>query len=1836
MKAPCLIFLISLIVWLPGHHTNKNGIPSVASGLAFAAGEPQEAEKSNPWWKSILGYGSSSSSNNNKKKKSGDDKPAAKVAPSVEDNSQPNDAALSPPSSSHATANKDDAGAEQDSDLKSPLLNRELTASVKAHAWPTLPSNALCETMAFFQQEDNVLQQSSSSSSSFTNHGNNDDNSSSSLLVSQFLDLWTTHILRKGDDATMLTNWKTAITEILDTVTAEGEAATPSPLNPFASLLQWSLQLRANAPLCELHRGLARQTLQQINQFAAFGDNTSEYLAVLFSVNRPAIVWTSLDQITSSRDWNQILESSSLSTSSGKVENSNEEEETMDMHLLPQELPLPGTGNATTASSLLILYSNLDSAEFAQTYRYVQESLVGKNIPVLVRYLGAIHYEENPLSAEQTTLAGYGVRLDIRNVEYKVFDERKSSSTLDQQDQVWVNLTESKDVLSSSSFSYLAGVNITKLAGGIDAAANPSDSILELRNQLWNKHEAQQLQAEKIPPLWQRRQLPLQAASVLTQQHKIAQKSGGGDVLSTLTQIAQDLPSVASTLVQVKIPPHIHEWASAVWEDQEASTLLTAGQFYINGRPSSVNRPSFNVFEILNVIRMEERRVRNLEKTLLPYVSYLTSPFSALLRLQDAWMAGSNFGVSEKDAEKDEDADAEGSASSSKVYRVDIGRGWQKSVLYLNDVEKDQQYKQWTRNFQQMLMSMQFGMPPSVRRNLYTMTLVLDPTTLGQSGLENAGFDFAMKLVQNQYPIRLGLVFVDDQDLEKCKEWLQDHGGEEYKEDPCPVEPRIVNESDDWAKTRATARAVHRLINYFLKEFGALGATLAFVEYYFNYVAEKLQDEGVLTVEDLVNIYSTLVEMMGAGIAEKIEEGARSAILEQEAELTDESENVYAKSVRFAVERGLRPGMSFLNGRPLPESIDGIHSTFSDEQRHLVNMIVKGEITDSTPRSIYGKLLSGPSVFKQMHTLLLSDENSAGAYQPTHHSFGSASLLIRGDDSDELKGYFVMDVVLDYARPAGLAQLKHLVESIERFPSSLTSDDTDSAKSQSYVVGYRILPSSKASAESPLCPVLAHAGQIGIETLKSLVALVMESSEEQTTLEDLISSMDQATGKMIASARNVCRSFFPDGTSESEKTHVPRIVCNGRVYEMGNNNVVKEDIDLLISLEMQRAAAVFDVLKDFLPEQANHGKIAESVASVAQFLAMEQTKSTTREDVMAPVRRIEKKLELGEDALMRFQWNEPTGNDDRLKSRVTAIVDPVHISTQRLAPLLEILRDQLELPVTIVLVPAPSIGGDSNVPITSYYRFVAAADSDSNALAHFSSLPVNHVLTLRMDIPEPWDVQQTLAIQDTDNLRCDLETGCSDDAHMRGTTWTPASIKSSRQITNVEYGLSHLLVFGQCYEASGPPNGLQLVLSKHTSAGLTLASETETEVAMDGQTTVDSRALAEQVRYSDTLVMKNVGYWQLRANPGVWEVKIDENSKGAEMFDFSEATMARGRLIETGRPLSQKKKVVLKDFVNRGETLFVKRRPGYEKESLFFEESSGLTKGSPDDGLIHVFSLATGHLYERFLKIMMLSVTKRTSSKVKFWLFENFLSPTFKATSRAMAERIGCEVEFVTYKWPEWLRGQTEKQRIIWGYKILFLDVLFPLSVKKIIYVDADQVVRADLKELWDMDLKGAPYGYTPFCSSRETTVGYQFWRDGFWKTHLRGKPYHISALYVVDLVRFREELVGDQLRSTYQQLSADPNSLANLDQDLPNYAQHQVRIFSLPQDWLWCESWCSDETKATAKTIDLCNNPLHKEPKVSMAKRIIDGPLFNESWVDLDAEVELYENEYLNAIGGV
>lgn len=52
----------------------------------------------------------------------------------------------------------------------------------------------------------------------------------------------------------------------------------------------------------------------------------------------------------------------------------------------------------------------------------------------------------------------------------------------------------------------------------------------------------------------------------------------------------------------------------------------------------------------------------------------------------------------------------------------------------------------------------------------------------------------------------------------------------------------------------------------------------------------------------------------------------------------------------------------------------------------------------------------------------------------------------------------------------------------------------------------------------------------------------------------------------------------------------------------------------------------------------------------------------------------------------------------------------------------------------------------------------------------------------------------------------------------------------------------------------------------------------------------------------------------------------------------------------------------------------------------------------------------------------------------------------------------------------------------------------------------------------------------------------------------------------------------------------------------------------------LWCETWCDEGSKKAAKTIDLCNNPQTKEPKLDAAQRIVP------EWKDYDTEIRNFQ----------
>nr|XP_019592750.1 PREDICTED: UDP-glucose:glycoprotein glucosyltransferase 2 [Rhinolophus sinicus] len=635
------------------------------------------------------------------------------------------------------------------------------------------------------------------------------------------------------------------------------------------------------------------------------------------------------------------------------------------------------------------------------------------------------------------------------------------------------------------------------------------------------------------------------------------------------------------------------------------------------------------------------------------------------------------------------------------------------------------------------------------------------------------------------------------------------------------------------------------------------------------------------------------------------------------------------------------------------------------------------------------------------------------------------------------------------------------------------------------------------------------------------------------------------------------------------------IVRNGKFLGPLNENVYAEDFYLLEKITF---TDLVEEIKDIVENMAMNSNDMSDLIMKVDALVSSLPKGETRYDVTF----------LKENhSIIKIN---PQEND--MFFDVIAIVDPLTREAQKMAQLLIVLGKIINMKIQLFM---NCRGKLSEAPLKSFYRFVLEPELTfmaSNIIrpaAEFSDIPESPLLTLNMITPEGWMVE-------TVHSNCDL-----DNIHL----------KDIERAVTAEYELEYLLLEGHCFDITTeqPPRGLQFTLGTKNQP-----------VAVD------------------TIVMANLGYFQLKANPGAWILKLRQG-KSEDIYQIvgHEGTDSEPDLGDVI--------VVLNSFKSKILEVQVQKKPDKIKEDSLndnggkkglwdsiksFTRSLHKEKDKETD-ILNIFSVASGHLYERFLRIMMLSVLRNTKTPVKFWFLKNYLSPTFKEVIPHMAKEYGFQYELVQYRWPRWLHQQTEKQRIIWGYKILFLDVLFPLAVDKIIFVDADQVVRHDLKELRDFDLGGAPYGYTPFCDSRTEMDGYRFWKTGYWASHLLKRKYHISALYVVDLRKFRRIAAGDRLRGQYQTLSQDPNSLSNLDQDLPNNMIHQVAIKSLPQDWLWCETWCDDESKQRAKTIDLCNNPKTKEPKLKAAARIVP------EWVEYDTEIRQLlthlENKKKNAL---
>ncbi|KAI2513270.1 UDP-glucose:Glycoprotein Glucosyltransferase [Fragilaria crotonensis] len=852
------------------------------------------------------------------------------------------------------------------SDLVSPIVNRELEASVVAHDWPFLVDNVYCEAWAYHALKDWDY-------------------------MDRFVDLMSQEPGSK------------------DVKQASDLVAKATVHNP--SLLQYSLSLRAHSPLCEMHRTLARQVVLSHPRL----------------VSQDAFCVSSRDKVASTP-----VELASLLGDDKTVDADDEE-------LLPDEHVRGEVG------SLIVFYANMGSAAFLDLYKI----LVKSNQRFVLRHRGHVSYEE--IGGEVTILQGYGVRLDIRNVEYRVFDDTSDGN---------VNET------SLLNLSTLHGLTNHTLAGiQVSALKNMQESDAEnLQKELWRLHEAQQIHSQLVPPKWQRRQISLQAAIAISQ---------SADVLYTLQDISQNLPSVASTLVHVGVT----EEMQALSDLMEPIIRRTKGvTLTINGRIIPVGRPSFNVFELLQILQEEQQALDDMQRKLSPYLS-----IAGLRQVQRAWTMGKDSFLSSPESETNS-ASMEGTALSGNVRRIDVGRGWKDAIIYVNDLEKDPIYREWPRSLKQAMMSMQFGAPPSVRRNLFTMLCVIDPLEEGAG--EHPGYSLGNQLMEAQFPARMGYLIVNSKDLNECRTWIENNNVSDDSI-PCPTKPILTKDQSNMqalSRVDASTHAVHRLVTTIATEYAGNGLAIAFMEYVVQYLGQLMDDGGVLKMSDLVTVFGQLMEGL---VGKKMSDAIQMAI-EALLEDADERDRVscYGKSLRFAISKAVSPGMGFVNGRPLPQGDPAsAGQVFAEEQKHVFGLVMKGEITDTAPKSVYAKLLSGEGVFNRLHPLLSVSEKDL--HIDLDHDFSLSSLLFPKSHSvdDVPEAVFIAEAAFDLETTEGIAFASGFLKVMDAYPTTIQIGE----HSLPISIGYRVVPLPN-SRGAPVCSILAYAAMVGAEGISILLS----------------------------------------------------------------------------------------------------------------------------------------------------------------------------------------------------------------------------------------------------------------------------------------------------------------------------------------------------------------------------------------------------------------------------------------------------------------------------------------------------------------------------------------------------------------------------------------------------------------------------------------------------------------------------------------------------------------------------------------------------------------------------
>eukprot|EP01129_Flabellula_baltica_P009396 TRINITY_DN3831_c0_g1_i1.p1 TRINITY_DN3831_c0_g1~~TRINITY_DN3831_c0_g1_i1.p1 ORF type:complete len:1002 (+),score=253.35 TRINITY_DN3831_c0_g1_i1:715-3720(+) len=467
-------------------------------------------------------------------------------------------------------------------------------------------------------------------------------------------------------------------------------------------------------------------------------------------------------------------------------------------------------------------------------------------------------------------------------------------------------------------------------------------------------------------------------------------------------------------------------------------------------------------------------------------------------------------------------------------------------------------------------------------------------------------------------------------------------------------------------------------------------------------------------------------------------------------------------------------------------------------RNELQIMVRTKQITDDS--NIYNYILSQREVFKSYNEYVLS----ANQFLPVSNYdtlFNSISYFIDKESEFEIKEVSHIGIA-DFNTKEGISFVNDL------FSRLLDEEDKSHLR-------IAIFPSNADDSKMKLCFAVPKLN-LGIELSRDiLTANTLEESFDRITDESLKTTLkEMMDSEEISNLAKNFKKFLKENISEKSSRI---LISNSKLVVVPNGSYFSaDDIGLqeIYSFRnnIQHITAIIEELSyDVSPDDVTSSFISNIIQYLTSLLNRDPASILPDLDFVQP----------------SFVVN----SDSTGPITLTAILDPLSVSTQKISSILLYLAESLNAKLTVYLKPQTL----STMPLKNFFKYSLSPlkFTDSGRIQYgtveFLSLPQNTLLSTNVHSPSSWLVTSKYSPYDLDNI-------------------VLQDLPQNEQSLYAVFELENILIEGSCADLSNnhiPPRGLGLVLGDY-----------------------------EDDYKSDTLVMSNLGYFQLKSNPGIWKLSL--------------------------------------------------------------------------------------------------------------------------------------------------------------------------------------------------------------------------------------------------------------------------------------------------------------------------------------------------------------------------